>query len=263
MKPALELKNISFSRKRDFQMSDINAAIPEGKITTLIGPNGSGKSTMLRLMMRLLTPDSGEVLLGEKNITDISAKELAKKMTMLAQAPEGLVDVIVHDLVAYGRLPYRSFLSSLQDEDEAVIQWAIKVCNLENLAYRPLHSLSGGERQRAWLAMALAQKTPILLLDEPTTYLDIAHQLELLDLLLHLNKEYNLTIVLVLHDLNQAAIYSDYVFVCENGRLVKSGTPKEVFTIDLLKNVFHITADITEKNGKQHIHPLASTRFEY
>ncbi|MBF2454500.1 ABC transporter ATP-binding protein [Listeria seeligeri] len=263
MKPALELKNISFSRKRDFQMSDINAAIPEGKITTLIGPNGSGKSTMLRLMMRLLTPDSGEVLLGEKNITDISAKELAKKMTMLAQAPEGLVDVIVHDLVAYGRLPYRSFLSSLQDEDEAVIQWAIKVCNLENLAYRPLHSLSGGERQRAWLAMALAQKTPILLLDEPTTYLDIAHQLELLDLLLHLNKEYNLTIVLVLHDLNQAAIYSDYVFVCENGRLVKSGTPKEVFTIDLLKNVFHITADITEKNGKQHIHPLASTRFKY
>ncbi|MBC1485801.1 ABC transporter ATP-binding protein [Listeria seeligeri] len=263
MKPALELKNISFSRKRDFQMSDINAAIPEGKITTLIGPNGSGKSTMLRLMMRLLTPDSGEVLLGEKNITDISAKELAKKMTMLAQAPEGLVDVIVHDLVAYGRLPYRSFLSTLQDEDEAVIKWAIKVCNLENLAYRPLHSLSGGERQRAWLAMALAQKTPILLLDEPTTYLDIAHQLELLDLLVHLNKEYNLTIVLVLHDLNQAAIYSDYVFVCENGRLVKSGTPKEVFTIDLLKNVFHITADITEKNGKQHIHPLASTRFEY
>ncbi|WP_271002855.1 ABC transporter ATP-binding protein [Listeria seeligeri] len=263
MKPALELKNISFSRKRDFQMSDINAAIPEGKITTLIGPNGSGKSTMLRLMMRLLTPDSGEILLGEKTITDISAKELAKKMTMLAQAPEGLVDVIVHDLVAYGRLPYRSFLSSLQDEDEAVIQWAIKVCNLENLAYRPLHSLSGGERQRAWLAMALAQKTPILLLDEPTTYLDIAHQLELLDLLVHLNKEYNLTIVLVLHDLNQAAIYSDYVFVCENGRLVKSGTPKEVFTIDLLKNVFHITADITEKNGKQHIHPLASTRFEY
>ncbi|MBC1585443.1 ABC transporter ATP-binding protein [Listeria seeligeri] len=263
MKPALELKNISFSRKRDFQMSDINAAIPEGKITTLIGPNGSGKSTMLRLMMRLLTPDSGEILLGEKNITDISAKELAKKMTMLAQAPEGLIDVIVHDLVAYGRLPYRSFLSTLQDEDEAVIKWAIKVCNLENLAYRPLHSLSGGERQRAWLAMALAQKTPILLLDEPTTYLDIAHQLELLDLLVHLNKEYNLTIVLVLHDLNQAAIYSDYVFVCENGRLVKSGTPKEVFTIDLLKNVFHITADITEKNGKQHIHPLASTRFEY
>lgn len=168
-------------------------------------------------------------------------------MTMLSQAPEGLVDVMVHDLVAYGRLPHRSWLSTLQEDDEAVIQWAIKVCNLENLAYRPLHSLSGGERQRAWLAMALAQKTPILLLDEPTTYLDIAHQLELLDLLVHLNKEYNLTIVLVLHDLNQAAIYSDYVFVCENGRLVKNGTPQEVFTTELLRNVFHITADITEK----------------
>lgn len=263
MKSALELKNISFSRKRDFQMSNINVTIPEGKITTLIGPNGSGKSTMLRLMMRLLTPDSGEILLGNKKMTDISAKELAKKMTMLAQAPEGLVDVIVHDLVAYGRLPYRSWISTLQEEDEEVIQWAIKVCNLESLAYRPLHSLSGGERQRAWLAMALAQKTPILLLDEPTTYLDIAHQLELLDLLVHLNKTYNLTIVLVLHDLNQAAIYSDYVFVCENGQLVKNGTPKEVFTVDLLRNVFHITADITEKDGKQHIYPLASTRFEY
>ncbi|HBM3563163.1 TPA: ABC transporter ATP-binding protein [Listeria innocua] len=263
MKPALELKNISFSRKRDFEMKDVSARIPEGKITTLIGPNGSGKSTMLRLMMRLLTPDSGEVLLDEKNITDIPSKDLAKKMTMLSQAPEGLVDVMVHDLVAYGRLPHRSWLSTLQEDDEAVIQWAIKVCNLENLAYRPLHSLSGGERQRAWLAMALAQKTPILLLDEPTTYLDIAHQLELLDLLVHLNKEYNLTIVLVLHDLNQAAIYSDYVFVCENGRLVKNGTPQEVFTTELLRNVFHITADITKKDGKQHIHPLASTRFEY
>lgn len=184
-------------------------------------------------------------------------------MTMLSQAPEGLVDVMVHDLVAYGRLPHRSWLSTLQEEDEAVIHWAIKVCNLEELAYRPLHSLSGGERQRAWLAMALAQKTPILLLDEPTTYLDIAHQLELLDLLVHLNKEYNLTIVLVLHDLNQAAIYSDHVFVCENGQLVKDGSPREVFTTELLRDVFHITADITEKDGKQHIHPLASTRFEY
>ncbi|EMS3996706.1 ABC transporter ATP-binding protein [Listeria monocytogenes] len=263
MKSALELKNVSFSRKRDFEMKNVSASIPEGKITTLIGPNGSGKSTMLRLMMRLLTPDSGEIFLNDKNITEIPSKDLAKKMTMLSQAPEGLVDVMVHDLVAYGRLPHRSWLSTLQEEDEAVIHWAIKVCNLEELAYRPLHSLSGGERQRAWLAMALAQKTPILLLDEPTTYLDIAHQLELLDLLVHLNKEYNLTIVLVLHDLNQAAIYSDHVFVCENGQLVKDGSPTEVFTTELLREFFHITADITEKDGKQHIHPLASTRFEY
>ncbi|EAF1629682.1 ABC transporter ATP-binding protein [Listeria monocytogenes] len=263
MKSALELKNVSFSRKRDFEMKNVSASILEGKITTLIGPNGSGKSTMLRLMMRLLTPDSGEIFLNDKNITEIPSKDLAKKMTMLSQAPEGLVDVMVHDLVAYGRLPHRSWLSTLQEEDEAVIHWAIKVCNLEELAYRPLHSLSGGERQRAWLAMALAQKTPILLLDEPTTYLDIAHQLELLDLLVHLNKEYNLTIVLVLHDLNQAAIYSDHVFVCENGQLVKDGSPTEVFTTELLREVFHITADITEKDGKQHIHPLASTRFEY
>ncbi|EMV4759313.1 ABC transporter ATP-binding protein, partial [Listeria monocytogenes] len=119
MKSALELKNVSFSRKRDFEMKNVSASIPEGKITTLIGPNGSGKSTMLRLMMRLLTPDSGEIFLNDKNITEIPSKDLAKKMTMLSQAPEGLVDVMVHDLVAYGRLPHRSWLSTLQEEDEA------------------------------------------------------------------------------------------------------------------------------------------------
>lgn len=257
----ITFKNISFSRRNNFHMDDISFQITSGKITTLVGPNGSGKSTLLRLLMRLLTPNKGEILLGDKNITAFSAKEYAKKMTMLAQSPEGMIDVVVRDLVSYGRVPHRSFLSGLQKEDEDAIDWAIEVCRLGALAYRPIHTLSGGERQRAWLAMALAQKTPILLLDEPTTYLDIAHQLELLDLLKELNEKYGLTIILVLHDLNQAALYSDHCIVCEDGAIKQVGSPKEVFTEALLEEVFHISAELSTRAGKLSIQPIASTRF--
>ncbi|EIA21606.1 ABC transporter ATP-binding protein [Listeria fleischmannii] len=258
----INIEDLSFSRKKDFAISDLSLQIEQGKMTTLVGPNGSGKSTILRLIMRLLEPKSGCVLLDGINVASISSKKLAKEMTMLSQSPDGLLDVVVHDLIAYGRMPHKSFLSTgISDEDEAVIKWALTVCNLEELAYRPLHTLSGGERQRAWLGMALAQKTPVLLLDEPTTYLDIAHQLELLDLLTKLNRDYGMTIVLVLHDLNQAALYSDQIFACQDGRIVKTGTPHEVFTKELLADVFHIKAEISEAYGRLSIQPVASTRF--
>lgn len=253
--------DLSFSRKTDFQMKNISLKIRSGKITTLVGPNGSGKSTLLRLLMRLLVPDQGEILLEGKNITTFSAKEYAKKMTMLAQSLDGMLDVVVRDLVSYGRIPHRSFLSALKKEDEEAIDWAISVCKLEELAYRPIHTLSGGERQRAWLAMALAQKTSILLLDEPTTYLDIAHQLELLDLLKILNQKYGLTIILVLHDLNQAALYSDTCIVLEQGRIKEIGAPQDVFTESLLADVFHISAELGRRGDKLSIQPIASTRF--
>ncbi|WP_163654899.1 ABC transporter ATP-binding protein [Listeria sp. PSOL-1] len=262
MKKIIELKNLSFTRKKDFQIKELSLAIPEGKITTLVGPNGSGKSTILRLMMNLLSPERGEVLLQGKKITTYSAKRLAQEMTMLSQSPDGLIDVVVHDLVAYGRLPHKKWLARLEKEDEEAIHWAISVCNLEQLAYRPLHTLSGGERQRAWLAMALAQKTPVLLLDEPTTYLDISHQLELLDLLTHLNKKYQITIVLVLHDLNQASFYSDFIIACQNGSIVKQGAPKEVFTQSSLASIFHIQAELNIRGEKLTVQPLTSTRFK-
>ncbi|WP_088825362.1 MULTISPECIES: ABC transporter ATP-binding protein [Listeria] len=258
----IDIENLSFSRKKDFAIRDLSLQIEEGKITTLVGPNGSGKSTILRLMMRLLEPKSGCVMLDGTDLAAISAKKLAKEMTMLSQAPDGLLDVVVHDLIAYGRMPHKAWLSTgLTTEDETVIRWALQVCNLEHLAYRPLHTLSGGERQRAWLGMALAQKTPILLLDEPTTYLDIAHQLELLDLLTKLNREYGMTIVLVLHDLNQAALYSDQIFACTDGAIAKTGTPHEVFTTALLEEIFHIKADVSEVGDKLSIRPVSSTRF--
>ncbi|WP_099223865.1 ABC transporter ATP-binding protein [Listeria costaricensis] len=262
MKPLIELQNVHFSRKKDFTLENINLIIPEGKITTLIGPNGSGKSTLLRLIMRLLKPDQGEIRLKSRPLADYSPKELAQEMTMLSQSPDGMLDVMTRDLVAYGRLPHKKWLDRIGEEDESVIDWALRVTNLTELAYRPLHTLSGGERQRAWLAMALAQKTPILLLDEPTTYLDIAHQLELLELLKKLNGEYGLTILLVLHDLNQAARYSDHIVTCADGRLVQSGTPHEVFTEALLKDIFHIRAELAEIGGKLRIEPVASTRFD-
>ncbi|MHC5279105.1 ABC transporter ATP-binding protein [Listeria kieliensis] len=257
----IEMDQLSFSRKKEFAIHDLSLQIETGKITTLIGPNGSGKSTLLRLMMRLLSPSDGRVLLDGTNLPEFSSKKLAREMTMLSQAPDGLLDVVVHDLIAYGRLPHKAWLERLTAEDESVINWAIEVCNLKALAYRPLHTLSGGEKQRAWLAMALAQKTPVLLLDEPTTYLDISHQLELLDLLRNLNKEYGLTIVLVLHDLNQAALYSDQIIACSDGKIVSAGTPREVLTEPFLEKVFQIRAAVTELEGKVSIRPISSTRF--
>ncbi|EUJ31356.1 iron ABC transporter ATP-binding protein [Listeria floridensis FSL S10-1187] len=156
----IEIQNLSFIRKKDFAIDDLSLQIEAGKITTLIGPNGSGKSTLLRLMMRLLAPNEGTILLEGTELSALSSKKLAQEMTMLSQAPDGLLDVVVHDLIAYGRLPHKAWLERLTSEDEDVIDWALSVCNLKSLAYRPLHTLSGGERQRAWLGMALAQKNP-------------------------------------------------------------------------------------------------------
>ncbi|CAM4263196.1 ABC transporter ATP-binding protein [Listeria booriae] len=255
------LTNVSFTRRRSFAINNLDLEIPEGKITTIIGPNGSGKSTILRLIMRLLAPNDGKIMLHGTDIHTISAKKLAREMTMLSQSPDGLIDVVVRDLVSYGRMPYKSWLGTMEKEDEEAVDWAMEVCNLEALAYRPLHTLSGGEKQRAWLAMALAQKTPILLLDEPTTYLDISHQLELLDLLRKLNRDFNMSIILVLHDLNQAAGYSDHVVVCEDGTIQKVGTPEEVFTHTLLRDIFKIEAEIHQTQNGLRVLPIASTKF--
>ncbi|MBC1937448.1 ABC transporter ATP-binding protein [Listeria grandensis] len=255
------LENVTFIRKRSFEMKDLQLEIPEGKITTIIGPNGSGKSTILRLIMRLLAPNEGKIMLNGADLKNISAKNLAREMTMLSQSPDGLIDVVVRDLVSYGRMPYKSWLGTMEKDDELAVDWAMKVCNLEELAYRPLHTLSGGEKQRAWLAMALAQKTPILLLDEPTTYLDISHQLELLDLLKQLNRDFDMSIILVLHDLNQAAGYSDHVIVCEDGEIQRTGTPEAVFTKDLLRDIFKIEAEIHTTERGLRVLPIASAKF--
>ncbi|OJF17189.1 MAG: iron-dicitrate transporter ATP-binding subunit [Bacillaceae bacterium G1] len=225
-------------------VKNLNLRIPTGKITALVGANGSGKSTILKTMARIMKPKAGAVLLDGKAIHSQSTKEVAKQLAILPQnptAPEGLT---VFELVGYGRFPHQKGFGSLTGEDREIIRWAIQVTGLEPFADQPVDQLSGGQRQRAWIAMALAQQTDILFLDEPTTYLDMAHQLEILQLLQHLNEAEKRTIVMVVHDLNHATRYAHHMVAIKAGTVVSEGSPQEVVTQDMLREVFGIEADI-------------------
>ncbi|MFD1675271.1 ABC transporter ATP-binding protein [Alicyclobacillus fodiniaquatilis] len=225
-------------------VDDLNLRIPDGKITALVGANGSGKSTILKTMARLLRPQSGNVLLDGKAIARMHTKEVAKELAMLPQnpvAPEGLT---VSELVSYGRFPHQRGFGSFTKEDKRMINWALQVTGMMELADRSIEQMSGGQRQRAWIAMALAQGTDILFLDEPTTFLDMAHQLEVLKLLERLNQVEGRTIVIVVHDLNHAAQYAQHVVAIKQGVATYQGTPNEVITADMLRDVFGIEADI-------------------
>lgn len=225
-------------------VKNLNLRIPTGKITALVGANGSGKSTILKTMARIMKPKAGAVLLDGKAIHSQSTKEVAKQLAILPQnptAPEGLT---VFELVGYGRFSHQKGFGSLTGEDREIIRWAIQVTGLEPFADQPVDQLSGGQRQRAWIAMALAQQTDILFLDEPTTYLDMAHQLEILQLLQYLNEAEKRTIVMVVHDLNHATRYAHHMVAIKAGTVVSEGSPQEVVTQDMLREVFGIEADI-------------------
>lgn len=225
-------------------VDDLNIHIPTGKITALVGSNGSGKSTILKTMARLMKPSKGGVFLDGAQIHKQSTKEVAKQLAILPQnptAPEGLT---VTELVTYGRSPHQKGFGSLSKEDYRIIDWAIDITGMKEFYNRPVDQLSGGQRQRAWIAMALAQGTDILFLDEPTTYLDMAHQLEVLQLLHKLNEEEKRTIVMVVHDLNHASRFAQYMIAIKKGKIVSSGTPEAVMTKDVLKEVFGVEADI-------------------
>lgn len=227
-------------------VDDLNISIPEGKITALVGANGSGKSTILKTMARIMKPKSGAVFLDGKSIHGQSTKEVARQLAILPQnptAPEGLT---VSELVTYGRFPHQKGFGSLTREDKDFVRWAIEMTGMAEFADRPVDQLSGGQRQRAWIAMALAQGTDILFLDEPTTFLDMAHQLEVLKLLQKLNEEEKRTIVMVVHDLNHATRYAQHMVAIKRGRVVSAGTPEEVVTADVLREVFGIEADIIQ-----------------
>ncbi|GEN52532.1 ABC transporter ATP-binding protein [Halobacillus faecis] len=225
-------------------VEDLNLQIPEGEITTIIGPNGCGKSTILKTMSRLLEPKSGIVYLDGKAIHKESTKEIAKKMAVLPQTPQAPSGLTVYELVSYGRFPHQRGFGKLTDEDRDIIQWALEVTGVQQFSDRQIDALSGGQRQKVWIAMALAQGTDLLLLDEPTTYLDLAHQLEVLTLLEKLNKEEGRTIVMVLHDLNHAARFADHLVALNGGKIMKEGTAHEVMTSSVLRRVFHIDAAI-------------------
>ncbi|GGG07436.1 ABC transporter ATP-binding protein [Paenibacillus abyssi] len=234
--------NIAYEKR--LIVDDLNIGIPQGKITALVGSNGSGKSTILKTLARIMTPVSGSVLLDGKSIHKQSTKEVAKQLAILPQNPTSPDGLTVAELVSYGRFPYQKGFGSLSKEDRRVVHWALEATGMIEFAERPVDQLSGGQRQRAWIAMTLAQETDILFLDEPTTFLDMAHQLEVLQLLHALNEKEGRTIVMVVHDLNHASRYADHMIAIKNGRVAGEGSPAEVMTPEVLREVFGIEADV-------------------
>lgn len=224
-------------------LTGIDLTLETGKITSVIGPNGSGKSTLLKVFSKVLSPSGGTVQFNGRNLTGVSSREMARHMAVLFQSSRAPGDVTVRELVEYGRFPHQRWWKGVTDEDRGIVDWALSQTSLENLADRTVTTLSGGEQQRAWIAMALAQQPETLILDEPTTYLDIAHQLEILQLVRRLNRDNGISVIMVLHDLNHAAKYSDYLVVLRQGRLVAAGTPLEVVTEGMLRDVFAVEAD--------------------
>lgn len=225
-------------------VKELSVEIPDQKITTIIGPNGCGKSTLLKAITRIISHQSGAIVLDGKSVSKENTKNLAKKLAILPQTPESAAGLTVGELVSYGRFPYQTGFGRLSKKDFEVIDWALRVTGTSEFKQYPVDALSGGQRQRVWIAMALAQETEIIFLDEPTTYLDMAHQLEVLELLQKLNKEEKRTIVMVLHDLNQAARFADYIIALKAGQIVKAGSCNEVITEKVLQNVFQIDAEI-------------------
>lgn len=244
---SIATKHLAVSYEEHAVLKDLNLEIPKGKITTIIGPNGCGKSTALKAIGRLLRPKGGTVYLNGEDICRLSTKEVAQKMAILPQSPQAPAGLTVGELVAYGRYPHQSGFGRLTDEDKSMINWALEVTKLSPYETTAVDSLSGGQRQRVWIAMALAQQTDLILLDEPTTYLDLSYQLEILELLYRLNREQHCTVVMVLHDLNLAARFADYMIALRDGSIICHGAPADVMTADVLRKTFHIEAIIVQE----------------
>lgn len=241
---AIKLDKLCLSYGERIIVEDMNVDIKAGEIVSIIGPNGSGKSTVLKSIAKLLCPCCGTLYLKDKCILEMTNREVARKLAILLQHNTCPSDISVRDLVYYGRLPHKKWYKSKDEQDKKIVEWAIENTKLESLENKTIDNLSGGERQRVWLAVALAQEPEVLLLDEPTTYLDIGYQLELLDLVKDLNKKLKMTIIMVLHDLNQAAKYSDKIIVLNEGKIVETGRPGKVITKDLLRQVYSVDSTI-------------------
>ena len=243
----IKAKDLYFSYDKDKSfITKLNVEIEKGKITAILGPNGSGKSTLLSIFAGLNKPTSGEVIINGKSIRSLKQKELAREIATVHQQNTVPSDITVKELVAYGRIPHKKYFQGNTESDDKIIEWAIKRTGLEKLKDKAVMGMSGGERQRAFIAMALAQKSEILFLDEPTTYLDIYHQVEILELVKELNKESKLTVVMVLHDINQAIKYSDNVIVMKSGQAIANGKSEEVINMNLLNDVYKIGGFISE-----------------
>lgn len=246
--------NAGYENKKIIENLCLN--IKKGDIISIIGPNGSGKSTLLSCLTRYIKPISGKIFLENENIYNKSIKEFSKKVAILSQHHSVTNDVTVRQLVSYGRLPHKKWYEKNNENDYAIVEQAMQYTNVLHYENKFVNSLSGGEQQRVWIAMALAQTPELLFLDEPTTYLDISHQLELMKLIHTINKEKKITIIMVLHDLNQASEYSDKIVLMKNGRIFDYGLPKNVINCENLKNVYNIKCHICESNKKLLVTPI-------
>lgn len=257
--PRLLARHVSVSLGGRTVVSDVDLQLAEGRVTALVGPNGSGKSTLLRTLARVLRPSTGAVLLDGRELHAQPTREVARQLALLPQDAAAPDAVTVRQLVELGRQPHVARLGFLRQADHDAVEWALDAAGITAFAERRVDTLSGGERQRAWLALALAQRTSLLLLDEPTTYLDVRHQLDVLELVRRLNREHGLTVCWVLHDLNAAAAFSDRMVWLRDGRILAHGPPDELFTSELIRHAFDVEATVvTEpRSGRLTFLPFA------
>ncbi|MDR2785183.1 MAG: ABC transporter ATP-binding protein [Treponema sp.] len=241
---SITTENLAVAYENNLVIGDLDMRIPREKITAIIGPNGCGKSTLLKAAGRILKPKNGFVYLNGEAIQSLSTREVAQRMAILPQSPQAPAGLTVGELVSYGRFPYSRGFGKLKPEEKRIISWAMEVTKLTEYETTAVDNLSGGQRQRVWIAMALAQETELILLDEPTTYLDLSYQLEILELLYRLNREQGRTIVMVLHDLNLAARFADYMIALRGGDIILHGPPEVVITPEVLRETFHIAAEV-------------------
>jgi iron complex transport system ATP-binding protein len=244
--PLLRAERLTLAYDERAVVRELDLVVPDGQITAVVGANGCGKSTLLRALARLMRPRAGRVLLDGRSIAELSTKDVAKRLAILPQSPLAPDGLAVEDLVARGRYPHQTLFRHWSAHDEEAVESALTATQMTDLRTRPLDELSGGQRQRAWIAMTLAQQTEILLLDEPTTFLDLAHQIEVLDLLEDLVADHGRTVIMVLHDVNQACRYADYVVAMHDGRVHAAGAPRDIIDTALVRDVFGLEACVIE-----------------
>lgn len=259
----ISCKNLKVGYEEKVIIENLSLSINKGEVVSIIGPNGCGKSTLLKTLSRIIKPMSGGIYIQNESIKSLKSKHISQKVCLLSQYNDAPGDLTVEELVYFGRIPHKKWYESKTKSDEEIVNWAIENTGLKRYKNTPINSLSGGERQRAYIAQALCQKPDILLLDEPTTYLDISYQLEVMELVREINEKFNITIVMVLHELNQASKYSDRLVIMKDGEIVSDGCPREVINKETIKQVYKIECDIDNDpiSNKPRIHPIQTIKI--